>query len=173
MKNYLKLKKLNTKGLGHHAMIAVLVISGIAGFGAWRVYSSSAATNYAGMCGTGYALKTKIEMSFTGDGRSETGKGEVRIFTRSTGSNTDWCAYSIRTGISWGLRGKTKIEMSRPVSDGYATDLRSDSGDYLYYAGPIRLANAKKINVRGSLDTKNQAGGWTTVRIPYDIQVAN
>lgn len=40
----LKNKKLNTSGLGHHALIALMVISGIAGFGAWRVYSSSAAT---------------------------------------------------------------------------------------------------------------------------------
>lgn len=173
MKSHLKLKKLNTKGLGHHALIAVLVISGVAGFGAWRVYSSSAATNYAGMCGTGYALKTKIEMSYLANGTSETGKGEVRVFTKGTGTNTDWCAYSIRTGISWGLRGKTKIEMSRPLSDGYATDLRSDSGDYLYYAGPIRLANAKKINIYGSLDTKNKAGAWIPVRIPYNVQITN
>lgn len=40
----LKPRKLNASGVGHHALIAILVISTIAGFGAWRVWQSSAAT---------------------------------------------------------------------------------------------------------------------------------
>lgn len=40
----LRLKKLNSMGVGHHALIAILVITTIAGFGAYRVWSSSAAT---------------------------------------------------------------------------------------------------------------------------------
>lgn len=45
----LTFKKLNTKGFAHHLLIALLVISIMAGFGAWRVFSSSAATTSATM----------------------------------------------------------------------------------------------------------------------------
>ncbi len=40
----LTLKKLDAKGLGHHVLIAIIVVSSISGIGAWRVFSSSAAT---------------------------------------------------------------------------------------------------------------------------------
>lgn len=45
-----KIKKLNAKGVSHHVLIAVLVITGIAGFGAWRVFSSSAQTAPVARC---------------------------------------------------------------------------------------------------------------------------
>jgi hypothetical protein len=41
----LKLKKLNAAGVAHHALIAVLVVSGFASFGAYQVFKSKAATN--------------------------------------------------------------------------------------------------------------------------------
>lgn len=41
-----KIKSLDSSGIGHHALIALLVISTIAGFGAYRVWSSSASTVY-------------------------------------------------------------------------------------------------------------------------------
>lgn len=41
----IRIKKLNTSGVGHHALIAVLVVTTIAGVGAWRVWSSSAAVS--------------------------------------------------------------------------------------------------------------------------------
>lgn len=41
----LSLKRLNSRGVAHHALIAILVISGFASFGAYRVFSSSAASN--------------------------------------------------------------------------------------------------------------------------------
>ena len=43
----LKIKKLNSKGVAHHALIAFLVVTAIASFGAYRVFWSSAATQYS------------------------------------------------------------------------------------------------------------------------------
>ncbi len=39
------IKPLNSSGVGHHVLIAVLVVSGFASFGAYRVFSSEAATS--------------------------------------------------------------------------------------------------------------------------------
>lgn len=47
LKQTLRFKKLNTSGVAHHALIAVLVISAFASLGAYRIFSSSAATNNA------------------------------------------------------------------------------------------------------------------------------
>lgn len=47
LKRSLNLKNLNSAGIGHHALIALMVITGFAAFGAYRVFSSSAATNYS------------------------------------------------------------------------------------------------------------------------------
>lgn len=38
------IKKLDNRGVAHHALIALIVVVSIASFGAWRVWSSSAAT---------------------------------------------------------------------------------------------------------------------------------
>lgn len=43
----IKLKKLDMNGLGHHALVAIIVVSTISGIGAWRVFSSSAAVQPA------------------------------------------------------------------------------------------------------------------------------
>jgi hypothetical protein len=45
LKQKLRIKKLNASGIAHHALIAVLLISAFASFGAYRVFSSKAATN--------------------------------------------------------------------------------------------------------------------------------
>lgn len=47
LKRIPRLQKLNSAGVGHHILIAVLVISGFAGLGAYRVFMSSAATQYS------------------------------------------------------------------------------------------------------------------------------
>lgn len=41
----LHFRKLNSRGVAHHALIAIIVIAGFASFGAWRVLSSSASTS--------------------------------------------------------------------------------------------------------------------------------
>lgn len=43
MKNLVR--KLDVRGVAHHTLLAVLVVSTFAGFGAWRVFSSSAASS--------------------------------------------------------------------------------------------------------------------------------
>jgi hypothetical protein len=47
LKQTLELKKLNSTGTAHHVLIAILVIAVVAGFGAYQVFNSSAATNYS------------------------------------------------------------------------------------------------------------------------------
>lgn len=55
--SFIKLRPLNTAGVGHHLLIAVLVVSGFAGLGAYRVFNSSAATNNVAPALTAQGLK--------------------------------------------------------------------------------------------------------------------
>lgn len=61
-----KLKKLNSMGIGHHMLIAIMVISIIAGFGAYRVWKSSAASTYQYSSGKAIALHTSAGCALTG-----------------------------------------------------------------------------------------------------------
>lgn len=151
-----KLKKLNAKGFSHHLLIAVIVISGIAGFGAWRVYSSSAAVNYAGLCGSGYGLKKVLADSYGNYSR-----GEVRVYAKQSGTNTDWCSFTVHKSATWGYSLDTFIQTT-----GYNTMSqyeagngisRKDKGNYKYYAGPVRVDNTRNLRVYG--DIRGQING--------------
>lgn len=130
MKSHLKLKKLNTKGLGHHALIAVLVISGIAGFGAWRVYQSQAAISAQALCGTGYSLDS-VKRVHTITGTYTTGPAELRVFR----NGTKLCGVLMSTGSAYGVSKYMEIEAYASRNNVRKTD----KGDFRYYAGPVKI----------------------------------
>lgn len=128
MKKSLKLKQLNTKGLSHHILIAVLVISGIAGFGAWRVYSSSAATATS-VCGSGYSIR-KSKNIYRNGGTS----GEI-ISTLSLLSNGNtYCSVLMSKNSASGVSKpmSAKLGFLKSCSASSASGFYADRGFYPY-----------------------------------------
>lgn len=131
-----KIKKLNAKGVSHHILIAVLVIAGIAGFGGWRVYSSSAATP-ASICGAGYQVVKQGRLS-----TSERSYPAVTYILKNTNKKMA-CAVMMSTGSAYGVSKKMSLKIY--IASHYGDVVRSggsDSGSFKYYAGPVYVSYA-------------------------------
>ena len=149
-------------------LIGVLVFGGI---GAYMTNRSNAAINYAGLCGNGWSLKKVLPMSVADAGENAGKYGEVRVYTKQSGSETNWCAFSVRKGSAYGSTGNTLVQImqDRPGVPSQSLNLDEDRGEYQYYAGPVKLVNSNRVKVYGQV-----SGSFgTIVRIAYDKYLTN
>lgn len=143
------------------------IIFAIVSGGGYAVFNSYAAINYAGLCGSGYSFKRTITMSYLGEGKDTQG-GEVRVYTRDTGNNTDWCVFTVRKGAEYGKYGDTRIRVEQ--TDG-TYERGEDTGNYRYYAGPSKVYNTNRAKIYGQLNRKTISP--STIRTPYNFYVYN
>ena len=107
-------KKLNSAGLAHHFLIAVIVVVGFASFGAWRVFSSSAAT--VSQCKTPSFAQANMATCLSVLGGS--------IIVTSTGKGGDYVKTDKTSGFIESSSGKTQVNLANPnyayVKPGYS-----------------------------------------------------
>lgn len=116
----LRLKKLNSMGVGHHALIAILVITTIAGFGAYRVWSSSAATldspyqryvaNQPGCELSGRKWNATKNECMSGPDSCRPGTGVYKTIKGSDGVSRGFCTESVAESMNTVAEAKYCIE---------------------------------------------------------------
>jgi len=127
------------------AMIAVLGVFAVTAFSG---KTASAQGYWEAKCGAGFQLKKVYEGDYGG------ANGEVRVFTKDTGYNTDWCAMTIHEGATWGKSLDTFIDVvgyNGAYSDPSYSVHKDDKNYYSYYAGPVRVYNTQKLRVYGDI----------------------
>lgn len=112
-----KPKKLNASGIGHHALVAIIVISTIAGLGAWRVWSSSAATlnsSYQRYVANqpGCELSGRVWNSTKSEclAKCRAGTGVYRTIKGSDGATRGFCTEAVAESMNTVAEAKRCIE---------------------------------------------------------------
>lgn len=103
----LKIRKLNSKGFGHQALVALLVITSIAGIGAYRVWSSSAATLNNSLekrivLEDGCVLAGRVwnEQKKDCEPKCRAGTGEYKSIKGSDGTSRGFCTESVAENMN-------------------------------------------------------------------------
>jgi hypothetical protein len=156
----LPLKKLNNLGVAHHLLIAAVFVVGFAGFGAWRVFSSSAAT--VSQCKTPSYAQTNMGTCLTVLGGS--------IIVTSTGKGGDYVKTDKTHGFIESSTGKKQVNLANPnyafVKSGYSWKVCNDARLQADNCG--NLPSGYKVNLC-NVDVSN--GGWTTACMLEDAYV--
>jgi hypothetical protein len=107
-------KKLNSDGIAHHVILAVVVVAAFAGFAAWRVFSSSAAT--ISQCKTPTFAQSNMATCLSVLGGS--------IIVTSTGKGGDYVKTDKTSGFIESSSGKLQVNLANPnyvyVKPGYS-----------------------------------------------------
>ncbi len=111
---------------------------------------------WAQKCGPGFSLYWKASLR-PGD------YAHIRVFRRHSGSNTDWCALTVRHGLAKGNRSWTAVKLAR----GQSYDWRQiDRGHFKYYAGPVRIWNSRHASFEGRITYNGVKGRIVGVATP-------
>lgn len=145
------IKTLNSKGIAHHLLVALIVVVGFASFGAWRVFSSSAAT--VSQCKTPSFAQSNMATCLSVLGGS--------IIITSTGKGGDYVKTDKTSGFIESSSGKMQVNLANPnyafVKSGYAWKICDDARLQADHCG--NMPTGYKVNLC-NLDVSN--GGWTT-----------
>lgn len=137
-------KKLNAKGFGHIEMIVAVVAIAVIGAAGSYVYlhKSSAATNYPGICGSGYSYNYTWPLAKY---------GKIVVYRKKVdATNYRLCAFTIRTDAAYGVRGTTTVKIGNKTPTASV-----DTGNYAYYAGPVYVTTpGGGFSVGGSVTYK-------------------
>lgn len=98
------MKKLNSAGITHNLLIALVVVVGFAGFGAWRVFSSSAAT--VSQCKTPSFATANMATCLNVLGGN--------IIITSTGKGGDYVKTDKTNGFIESSSGKMQVNLANP-----------------------------------------------------------
>lgn len=98
------LRPMNQRGFSHQLVIAVVVIAAFAGFGAWRVFSSSAAT--VTQCKTPSFANANMATCLSVLGGS--------IIVTSTGKGGDYVKTDKTSGFIESSSGKMQVNLANP-----------------------------------------------------------
>lgn len=141
------LKRLNSAGMAHHMVIAIIAVVVVAGFGAWRVFSSSAATppNSTNCKSPSYAQDHMAGcLSVLGGS----------IIITSTGKGGDYVKTDKTSGFTESSSGKTQVNLANPnyayVKSGYGWKICDDARLQADPCGSIKDGNyntGKRINL--------------------------
>ncbi len=147
------LKKLNNTGVAHHLLIALIVVVGFAGFGAWRVFSSQAATlPSTTQCKNPTFAPNNLASCLTVLGGS--------IIVTSTGKGGDYVRTDKTSGFTESSTGKRQVNLANPnyalVKAGYSWKICNDARLQADNCGNV--PSGYKVNLC-NLDVSN--GGWT------------
>ncbi len=137
----LKLLKKSESGIAHLALLLVIVGAlsavGFVGYNLYQKNSSNASgVVNASMCGKGYKYLTSTKISKY---------GSSYIYVKGQGLSSDWCAFTVRQGDAYGVKGYTRVEMGSA----------SDAGNFKYYAGPVKVSNRSQVYMSVRVDYKD------------------
>lgn len=127
-----------TRAVWSMVAAAALTLTCFVGLTAIQGSTAHAATNYAGLCGSNFVHKR----TFTIPG------GAIKVYTRGTGSRTDWCAFTVKQ-IKVGVRSSVIVHLDEAAGWYRNSFTESDSGNYLYYAGPVRKYDRSWVYAEG------------------------
>lgn len=148
-------RKLNSMGFSHHLLLALLVVVAFASFGAWRVFSSSA------------AVASKVQVINIGSGAQPT----ITILpgqTKSTGTNVNEVVVSNARAVFKGYANATY----------YGKEIYKDFGATkpMFAAGSVasnKIYSANTSDLRSNSYSSGSAGyrvnlcySYTLVRFP-------
>jgi hypothetical protein len=98
----------------------------------------------AQVCGSGFAVQRSSSFN---------GGATYQLYNNSTGQN---CVVTLKSGANVGK--STPVSATLEVQNG---DSRTDSGNYEYYAGPVKLpAKGKCVRYSGGAGSANTSAGW-------------
>lgn len=138
-------------GVAHLALIVVVVVAVVAAGAGFLVFNKNkgpdngklkadASGAYSSICGSGYnARATKDGVGF-------------KVYTFKNPSSGRGCAVMVND--NWGTSANMSIKVIKGIRDDYSATIASDSGNYKYYAGPVKYDHAVGLYFKATKNGK-------------------